>query len=137
MLLHSYSTNDASLGEYKHTVTVGHHNIKITGDCLDLVRVAKLVLDDYFSTNEFEPGAMTFETPSSSQVSTPLNPYASPVIPASHQLVSSSPFVDSGINLDLLSGGASGTTIHGSYDVDDDVFIVENGGVVKIWWTFV
>lgn len=39
MLLHSYSTNDASLGEYKHTVTVGQHNIKITGDCLDLVRV--------------------------------------------------------------------------------------------------
>lgn len=40
MLLHSYSTNDATLGEYKHTVTVGHHNIKITGDCLDLVRVS-------------------------------------------------------------------------------------------------
>lgn len=38
-LLHSYSTNDATLGEYKYTVTVGSHNIKITGDQIDLVRV--------------------------------------------------------------------------------------------------
>ncbi|XP_053693343.1 eukaryotic translation initiation factor 4E-binding protein Mextli isoform X2 [Sabethes cyaneus] len=53
ILLHSLSTNDASLGEYKYTVNVGRHNVKITGDCFDLVRVAKLVLDDYFSSNEF------------------------------------------------------------------------------------
>lgn len=39
MLLHSYSTNDASLGEYKFTCNVGQHVIKITGDCCDLVRV--------------------------------------------------------------------------------------------------
>lgn len=39
MLLHSLSTNDASVGEYKYTVSVGHHNIKITGDCFELVRV--------------------------------------------------------------------------------------------------
>lgn len=38
-MLHSLSTNDASLGEYKYTVNVGCHNIKITGDSLDLVRV--------------------------------------------------------------------------------------------------
>jgi len=38
-LLHSFSTNDASLGEYKYTVTVGNHSIKITGTNLDLVRV--------------------------------------------------------------------------------------------------
>ena len=40
VLLHSLSTNDASLGEYKYTVNVGPHNIKITGDCCDLVRVS-------------------------------------------------------------------------------------------------
>ncbi|GLG96582.1 Uncharacterized protein GBIM_03523 [Gryllus bimaculatus] len=48
-LLHSFSTNDASLGEYKYTVTVGNHSLKITGTNLDLVRTAKLVLDEYFS----------------------------------------------------------------------------------------
>ncbi|KAJ9585294.1 hypothetical protein L9F63_002924, partial [Diploptera punctata] len=37
-LLHSFSTNDASLGEYKYTVTVGNQSIKITGTNLDLVR---------------------------------------------------------------------------------------------------
>lgn len=121
MLLHSYSTNDASLGEYKHTVTVGHHNIKITGDCLDLVRVAKLVLDDYFSSNEFEAGM--FEP--ASQISTPLNPYAPSMIPQSHQLISSSPFVDSGISLDLLSQIPQTITNNNSYEIDDDVFIVE------------
>lgn len=39
-LLHSLSTNDASLGEYKYTVVTGGHTIKITGDNLDLVRVS-------------------------------------------------------------------------------------------------
>lgn len=38
-LLHSSSTNDASIGEYKYTVTVGPHSLKITGSNLDLVRV--------------------------------------------------------------------------------------------------
>ncbi|XP_071876466.1 eukaryotic translation initiation factor mextil isoform X2 [Bombus fervidus] len=47
-LLHSFSTNDASIGEYKYTVTVGNQSLKITGCNLDLVRTAKLVLDEYF-----------------------------------------------------------------------------------------
>lgn len=38
-LLHSFSTNDAALGEYKYTVTFGQHSIKITGNNLDLVKV--------------------------------------------------------------------------------------------------
>lgn len=38
-LLHSLSTNDASLGEYKYTVNVAQHSIKITGDNIELVRV--------------------------------------------------------------------------------------------------
>lgn len=40
LLSHSYSTNDASLGEYKYTVNVGQHLIKITGDNCELVRVS-------------------------------------------------------------------------------------------------
>lgn len=40
VLLHSLSTNDASVGEYKFTVNVGTHSIKITGDSIDLVRVS-------------------------------------------------------------------------------------------------
>lgn len=40
-LLHSLSTNDANVGEYKYTVTVnGMDTIKITGNNLDLVRVS-------------------------------------------------------------------------------------------------
>lgn len=38
-LIHSLSTNDASLGEYKYTVCIGSHSLKITGDSLELVRV--------------------------------------------------------------------------------------------------
>ncbi|XP_063702287.1 eukaryotic translation initiation factor 4E-binding protein Mextli [Culicoides brevitarsis] len=52
-LQQSYSTDDASLGEYKYTVNVGQHSIKITGDNFELIRTAKLVLDDYFSSAEF------------------------------------------------------------------------------------
>lgn len=39
-LVHSLSTSDASLGEYKYTVNVGPYTVKITGDCFDLVRVS-------------------------------------------------------------------------------------------------
>ena len=42
-LLHSLSTNDASIGEYKYTVTVGPHSLKITGSNLDLVRVCNAI----------------------------------------------------------------------------------------------
>ncbi|XP_055539124.1 eukaryotic translation initiation factor 4E-binding protein Mextli isoform X2 [Wyeomyia smithii] len=115
ILLHSLSTNDASLGEYKYTVNVGRHNVKITGDCFDLVRVAKLVLDDYFSSNEFlaavEMGS-SFDVPGS---------LASPVTPMAgqHPLITGSPFVDSGVGLDAMAMGGN------CIEVDDDVFIVE------------
>uniref|UniRef100_A0A336L592 CSON004040 protein n=1 Tax=Culicoides sonorensis TaxID=179676 RepID=A0A336L592_CULSO len=52
-LQQSFSTDDASLGEYKYTVNVGQHSVKITGDNFELIRTAKLVLDDYFSSAEF------------------------------------------------------------------------------------
>lgn len=38
-LNHSASVNDASLVEYKHTVNIGSYSLKITGDCLELVKV--------------------------------------------------------------------------------------------------
>ncbi|XP_077296519.1 eukaryotic translation initiation factor mextil isoform X2 [Arctopsyche grandis] len=56
-LLHSFSTNDANLNEFRYTVTVGTHAIKITGDNLNIVNMAKLVLDDYFENFN------TLETP--------------------------------------------------------------------------
>lgn len=48
-LLHSFSTNDASLGEYKYTVAVGSCVLKLTCSNHDIVRAAKLVLDEYFA----------------------------------------------------------------------------------------
>lgn len=130
MLLHSFSTNDASLGEFKYTVNVGKHSVKITGDCFDLVRVAKLVLDDYFSSNEFlasvEMGA-SFDLPSS--LASPVTP-----MPGQHQLITGSPFVDSGVGLDAMAGGM-GSMGGNCIEVDDDVFIVDpptlGGGSLK------
>ncbi|KAL0273542.1 UNVERIFIED_CONTAM: hypothetical protein PYX00_006173 [Menopon gallinae] len=79
-LLHSFSTNDANLGEYKYTVTVGDSNLKVTGTNLDLVRAAKLVLDEYFSLNipectseyDIEEGAILFEPAVNSDTTVPL-----------------------------------------------------------------
>ena len=36
------------LHDYKYTVNVGDECIRVTGASLDLVRTAKLVLDEYF-----------------------------------------------------------------------------------------
>ncbi|GAB6020312.1 hypothetical protein CHUAL_003026 [Chamberlinius hualienensis] len=48
-LLHSMSMNDATLGEYQYTVTVGQDLIKLAGSRLDVIRTAKLVLEEYFA----------------------------------------------------------------------------------------
>ncbi|XP_031619001.1 eukaryotic translation initiation factor 4E-binding protein Mextli isoform X2 [Contarinia nasturtii] len=120
-LLHSLSTNDASLGEYKFTVNVGQHSIKITGDCIDLVRTSKLVLDEYFANSEFISGVEAgaefglVNSSSSASVTTPTT-----AIPLSHQLNSTSPFVDSGVDLNQYSN------YNQSIDNEDEVFIVEN-----------
>lgn len=53
LLLHSFSTNDASLGEFKYTVNVGRHSIKITGDCFDLVRVCIRQARPRYGSNGF------------------------------------------------------------------------------------
>ncbi|XP_052899102.1 eukaryotic translation initiation factor 4E-binding protein Mextli isoform X2 [Anopheles moucheti] len=121
LLLHSFSTNDASLGEYKYTVNVGQHNLKITGDCLELVKVAKLVLDDYFSSNEFLASVdmcSSFDLP---------NTLSSPVgtMPGQHSLITGTPFVDSGVGLNNI--GTAVGEVGNSIELDDDVFIVEAG----------
>lgn len=122
-LLHSLSTNDATaLGEYKYTVAVGQHSVKITGDCFELVRIAKLVLDDYFSSSDFlasvEAGAAYAEP-------------QTPTTPVGHQLnATNSPFADSGIGLNFMGGASGGRMggggMHGlgqSVECDDDVFV--------------
>ncbi|XP_046676503.1 eukaryotic translation initiation factor 4E-binding protein Mextli isoform X3 [Homalodisca vitripennis] len=48
-LLHSYSTNDANLGEYKFTVTIGNDTVKITGSNFQVVHNSRLVLEEYYN----------------------------------------------------------------------------------------
>lgn len=132
-LLHSFSTNDASVNEYKYTVGVGVHNIKITGDCFELVRVAKLVLDDYFSGQEFLGAADAVPTTPITPSESKLNPFAAPVVPQSHQIGGhrQSAFVDSGIGLNML--GQANVTAEGG---DDEVFIVESGEWLGLLFNF-
>lgn len=92
--------------------------------------MAKLVLDDYFSSNEFlqtAEASAAYEGMMNSTSSTSSTPtMATPtVIPISHQLNSSSPFADSGIGLNMMS--STRLLNNNSVDIDDDVFIVENG----------
>ncbi|KAH8271985.1 hypothetical protein KR044_012813 [Drosophila immigrans] len=120
LLMHSYSTNDASVGEYKFTVNVGQHLIKITGDCCELVRVAKLVLDDYFSSSEFlasmEAGAAFDGTSLVSPVTTPSTPLPGSG-PPQFMMGNSLPLADSGIGLNYAAGQGNNNG-----DGDDEVF---------------
>ncbi|XP_039952335.1 eukaryotic translation initiation factor 4E-binding protein Mextli isoform X4 [Bactrocera tryoni] len=127
MLLHSFSTNDASLGEYKYTVNVGQHLIKITGDCCDLVRVAKLVLDDYFSSAEFlasvEAGA-AFDGSIVSPITTPSTPMSAPQFMMGTPLhAAAPPLADSGIGLNYMAVQGVNSSLH---DGDDEVFADTN-----------
>lgn len=124
LLLHSFSTNDASLGEYKYTVNVGQNMIKITGDCCELVRVAKLVLDDYFSSAEFlasvEVGANFEGSTLMSPISTPTTPLNAPRFTMGTPLHAvNTPLADSGIGLNYMTATPSANNMH---DGDDDVF---------------
>ncbi|XP_039494553.1 eukaryotic translation initiation factor 4E-binding protein Mextli isoform X6 [Drosophila santomea] len=123
LLMHSYSTNDASVGEYKFTVNVGQHLIKITGDCCELVRVAKLVLDDYFSSSEFlasiEAGAAFDGTSLVSPVTTPSTP-----LPGAGPPQFLLPGTDSGIGLNYAASSATNNNGEG----DDEVFAEPSNG---------
>lgn len=90
--LYQNLTSDVlSVEEFKYTVNIGNQCLKITGDSLDLVKIAKLVPDDYFTNEEFQKSdALLMSTDTS-------------VIPSAHP----SPFIDSGVHVDLLSRSAS------------------------------
>ncbi|XP_060666441.1 eukaryotic translation initiation factor 4E-binding protein Mextli isoform X3 [Drosophila nasuta] len=119
----------AAAGEYKFTVNVGQHLIKITGDCCELVRVAKLVLDDYFSSSEFlasiEAGAAFDGTSLVSPVTTPSTPLPGSG-PPQFMMGNPLPLADSGIGLNYAAGQGNNNG-----DGDDEVFaepVNANGG---------
>ncbi|KAM8716669.1 hypothetical protein ACLKA7_003530 [Drosophila subpalustris] len=120
----------AAAGEYKFTVNVGQHLIKITGDCCELVRVAKLVLDDYFSSSEFlasmEAGAAFDGTSLVSPVTTPSTPLPGSG-PPQFMMGNPLPLADSGIGLNYAAGQGNNNG-----DGDDEVFAeptaAANGG---------
>ncbi|XP_039952334.1 eukaryotic translation initiation factor 4E-binding protein Mextli isoform X3 [Bactrocera tryoni] len=117
----------AAAGEYKYTVNVGQHLIKITGDCCDLVRVAKLVLDDYFSSAEFlasvEAGA-AFDGSIVSPITTPSTPMSAPQFMMGTPLhAAAPPLADSGIGLNYMAVQGVNSSLH---DGDDEVFADTN-----------
>uniref|UniRef100_A0A0K8V1L2 K Homology domain-containing protein n=1 Tax=Bactrocera latifrons TaxID=174628 RepID=A0A0K8V1L2_BACLA len=117
----------AAAGEYKYTVNVGQHLIKITGDCCDLVRVAKLVLDDYFSSAEFlasvEAGA-AFDGSIVSPITTPSTPMSAPQFMMGTPLhAAAPPLADSGIGLNYMAVQGVNSSLH---DGDDEVFADSN-----------
>ncbi|XP_037960458.1 eukaryotic translation initiation factor 4E-binding protein Mextli [Teleopsis dalmanni] len=128
ILLHSYSTNDASLGEYKYTVNVGQHIIKITGDCCEFVQVAKLVLDDYFSSADFlasfEEGVISDGT-LVSPIVTPGTPIGAPqfTLGNTSQHGPQAQLVDGGVKYNYMLGQLSNNVHEG----DDEVFTSANG----------
>jgi len=118
-LKHTFPTNE--LGEYKYTVNVGQHVLKITGDCCGLVKAAKLVLDDYFSRAEFVSSAeaeASFDA--MSPISTPSTPMTQPQFMMGTPLHAAPPLADSGIGLNYMASQQANTSHEGG---DDDVFV--------------
>lgn len=88
-------------------------------------QVSKLILDEYFASREFVSG--TEDTGTEFAL---LNSSAS-TIPASHQLNSTSPFVDSGVGLNVLDKYGR-IAEQASIENDDDVFVVEDDGKLAV-----
>lgn len=89
--------------------------------CSKKFQVSKLILDEYFASREFVSGA------EEAGAEFALFNSSASTIPASHQLNSTSPFVDSGVGLNVLDkyGRIAEQT---SIENDDDVFVVEDDG---------
>lgn len=93
------------------------------------------MLDEYFASSEFlsgiEAGSMehglmhstSTASMNASNLSTPTS-----AIPPSHQLVSASPFVDSGIGLNTMATSHFSGQLSSSIDTEDDVFIIDDDG---------
>lgn len=92
------------------------------------MQISKLVLDEYFASQEFISGAEVgaefglMNSSSTASVTTPTS-----AIPLSHQLNSTSPFVDSGVDLNQYS------SYQASIDNEDEVFIVDKSGMSRIF----
>lgn len=89
------------------------------------------MLDEYFASTEFlscvEAGnemqsGLANSATNASMATIQMSNHNS-VIPTSHQLISASPFVDSGIGLNVM---ASSKYANSSIDADDEVFIIED-----------
>lgn len=72
-------------------------------NCVNL-QISKLVLDEYFAGNEFVSGieaGVEFGLMGSASTNSMTAPTSA--IPLSHQLTSASPFVDSGVDLNVMA----------------------------------
>ncbi|XP_037068762.1 eukaryotic translation initiation factor 4E-binding protein Mextli-like [Pollicipes pollicipes] len=58
-----------SLGEFKYTVFVGEHSIKLTGKNVDVVKTAKLVLDEYFNSSIMDDDSSALDVVPEAEVS--------------------------------------------------------------------
>lgn len=67
--------------------------------------MSKLVLDEYFGSSEFVPGVEAGLAEFGLMCSASTNSVTTPTsaIPLSHQLTSASPFVDSGVDLNVMA----------------------------------
>ncbi|XP_037824752.1 eukaryotic translation initiation factor 4E-binding protein Mextli isoform X2 [Lucilia sericata] len=119
----------AAAGEYKFTCNVGQHVIKITGDCCELVRIAKLVLDDHFSSAEFLASIEAGAAFDASPISTPTTPMTgAPQFAMGTPLHAASPLAtDSGIGLNYISS----VNNNNNQDNDDDVFFPDSNNLSK------
>lgn len=90
------------------------------------IQISKLVLDEYFASSEFVSGVEAgaefglMNSTSTNSITTPTS-----MIPESHQLNSTSPFVDSGVDLNVMSQFSA---CQASIDNEDEVFLVEKNG---------
>jgi len=77
-LIHSVSMTEENIGDYRYTVNKGSDAIRITGNNLQLVRTAKLVLDEFFN-GERNLNNIAILLGSDEKVEVPVH---SPIIPA-------------------------------------------------------
>lgn len=98
-------------------------------------QVAKLVLDEYFGSTEFQSyvdaaDSVLMHSSSTASMSGSSLPTPTSQIPPSHQLSSASPFVDSGIGLNVMAASqfASHFNNQSSIENEDDVFVIEDDG---------
>lgn len=91
------------------------------------------MLDEYFGSSEFQSyvdaaDSILMHSTSSASMSSSSLPTPTSQIPPSHQLSSASPFVDSGIGLNVMAASQYGSHFNYQNSFDDDVFVIEDDG---------